>query len=278
MCNFSGDVQSRDPQIRSGAGSRAPPQALHPASGKGTGSARLRAPGPSCPLGHLGEVGSLPPPEPSAPQSLKSLGSRGRGRQAAPPQRSAPAWGHLRLGGCGRLRLVVRSLLPGTRTDPGKVRQRQRAVGAGGIRLAAAGCAGRRRRAHRAGRSGRLPAPPCAARRQSEPRRRRRSAEPGAARAGGGGETARPRALPSGRGRVRTEPRGERQRRARPPASAPRFVRPLPGLWKQQILSAAMASPRAWSCPRPRVAPSPSERIQSISGRSFERERSMSPT
>lgn len=39
----------------------------------------------------------------------------------------------------------------------------------------------------------------------------------------GGGETARLRALPSGRGRVRTEPRGERARRARPPGR-PRFV------------------------------------------------------
>lgn len=42
------------PKSGAGAGSRAPPQALRPASGKGRGSAGLLAPGPSCPPGHHG--------------------------------------------------------------------------------------------------------------------------------------------------------------------------------------------------------------------------------
>lgn len=61
--SFPRDARSRDHQIRSGAGSRAPPRALRPASGKGTGSAGRRAPGPSCPPGlHGGRVPAAPGP------------------------------------------------------------------------------------------------------------------------------------------------------------------------------------------------------------------------
>lgn len=70
--SFLRDVRSRDHQIRSRAGSRAPPRALRPASGKGTGSAGRRAPGPSCPPGlHGGRV-------PAAPGPSEKFGGGGR--------------------------------------------------------------------------------------------------------------------------------------------------------------------------------------------------------
>lgn len=103
--SFPRDVRSRDHQIRSGAGSRAPPRALRPASGKGTGSAGRRAPGPSCPPGlHGGRAKSLGAGGGPSPALSSCLGT-------SPPR---------------RLRATGRGFVPSGQR--GKVRQRRAAA------------------------------------------------------------------------------------------------------------------------------------------------------
>lgn len=180
MCNFPGDVGSRDPSIRSGAGSRAPPQALRPASGKGMGSAGLPSPGPSCPPGHHGgRVPAAPGAERTA--AAEKFGVRGR-RGPLPRAQLLPGDIPASAAPGDRGALSPRCApAPAEKCGGGALRR--------GVPLGAAG--GARRAGWRAPRrplSALRPAAccSCAARRRSEPRRRG-SAEPGAARAGEAG-------------------------------------------------------------------------------------------